>query len=150
MIASSRHSLDGPRFSPDGNWIALSAIETLNDRAQILAVPLQGGKPAPESAWIAITDGHFWDDKPVWTQRGDTLLFDSNRDGFRCVWRQALNRTTRQPEGAPTEVLGFHGSRFSTRQMQSGLASLSLSDDRILFNALESAGSVWVLDPLPR
>jgi eukaryotic-like serine/threonine-protein kinase len=145
-IASSRYSLASPRWAPDGHWIALTAVRTREDRAQILVIPLSDGKPISEPAWVNVTDGDSWDDKPVWTQRGDTLLFYSRRDGFGCIWRQALNRTTKRPEGASEEVLGFHTNGLSIRELFANLASMSLAGDRLLFNALESRGSVWVLD----
>ncbi len=89
MIGSSQYSLDTPRLSPDGSWMAVTAVHQRDARAQIFAIPLEGGKPAPEEAWVAITDGESWDDKPVWTARGDALLYYSRRDGFGCIWRQA-------------------------------------------------------------
>lgn len=148
LIASSRYSLDSPRFSPDGNWLALTAVHSGGDRAQIFVIPMQHAKAAPESAWIAVTSGDSWDDKPVWPQHGDALLFYSRRDGFGCIWRQALNRVTRRPDGPPAEALSFHGSRLSLRQLSSDLASLSASGDELVFTALESTGSVWVLDKI--
>jgi eukaryotic-like serine/threonine-protein kinase len=75
MISSSRYNLDRARFSPDGSWIALTASETRGDRARIFAIPLRDGQPAPESAWVPITNGDFWDGNAVWTGRGDALLF---------------------------------------------------------------------------
>ena len=50
----SYHLLYG-RFSPDNRWVAFTArIEA--SRAQIVIAPLDGPKPVPESAWIAIAD----------------------------------------------------------------------------------------------
>lgn len=146
MISSLRYNLDRPRFSPEGNSIALRAGQTRGDRAQIFAVPLQDGKPAPEADWVAITNGDFWDDNPVWTERGDALVFYSRRDGFGCIWRQAVNRTTKRPEGAPAEVMEFHSGRLSIKELTGSLPSLGLANNQILFNALERTGSIWVLE----
>jgi Tol biopolymer transport system component len=150
MIGTSQYSLDTPRLSPDGGWMAVTAVRTGDARAQIFAIPVQGGKPAPEKAWVAITDGNSWDDKPVWTARGDALLFYSRRDGFGCIWRQTINQSTKQPEGAPKEVLAFHSIRLSMKELMSYLASLSLTGDQLLFNALESTGSIWVREETPQ
>jgi eukaryotic-like serine/threonine-protein kinase len=150
MIDSSQFSLDTPRLSPDGGWIAVTAVHQRDSRAQIFAIPLEGGKPAPEKAWVPITDGNSWDDKPVWTGRGDALLYYSRRDGFGCIWRQAINQATKQPEGAPKEVLAFHSIRLSMKELMSYLASLSLTGDQLMFNALESTGSIWVREDAPQ
>jgi Tol biopolymer transport system component len=150
MIGSSKYSLDTPRLSADGNWMAVTAVHTRDARAQIFAIPFEGGKPATEAAWVAITDGDSWDDKPVWTGRGDALLYYSRRDGFGCIWRQAINQSTKKPEGAPKEVLAFHSIRLSMKELTSYLATLSLVGDQLLFNALESTGSIWVREEAPR
>jgi len=149
MISSSRYNLDRARFSPDGKWMALTAAQTRGDRAQIFAIPLQDGKPAAESSWIPVTSGDSWDDMPIWTERGDALLFYSRRDGFGCLWRQALNPATRRPEGAPAEVMPFHSGRISLEELSGTLPSLSLTANQILYNALERTGSIWVLDDNP-
>jgi hypothetical protein len=146
MISSSRYNLDRARFSPDGSWIALTASETRGDRARIFAIPLRDGQPAPESAWVPITNGDFWDGNAVWTGRGDALLFYSRRDGFGCIWRQAVNAATKRPEGAPAEIIKFHSGRLSIQELTGFLPSLSLMNDQILFNALEKTGSIWVLN----
>jgi eukaryotic-like serine/threonine-protein kinase len=146
MISSARYNLDKARFSSDGKWIALTAAQTLGDRAQIFAVPLQNGQPAPEASWIAVTSGDSWDDLPVWTERGGALLFYSRRDGFGCLWRQALNPATRQPEGAPAEIMPFHSGRISLEELSGTLPSLSVAGNQVLYNALERTGSIWVLD----
>jgi Tol biopolymer transport system component len=146
MISSSRYNLDRARFSPEGKWIALTAAQTRGDRTQIFAVPLQDGEPAAELSWIPITSGDSWDDMPVWSERGDALLFYSRRDGFGCLWRQAVNPLTKQPAGAPAEVMTFHSGRISIEPLSGTLPSLSLTGNQILFNALERTGSIWVLD----
>jgi eukaryotic-like serine/threonine-protein kinase len=146
MISSSRYNLDRARFSPDGNWIALTAALARGDRAQIFAIPARDGKPAPEPDWVAVTNGDFWDDIPVWSERGDALFFYSRRDGFGCIWRQGVNPTTKRPEGPPAEVIQFHGGRLSIAALFGSLPSLSLMNDQIVYNALERTGSIWVLD----
>jgi serine/threonine protein kinase/Tol biopolymer transport system component len=149
MISSSGYSLDQARFAPNGDWIALTATKIRSDRSQIFAVPLRYNKPAPASEWVAITDGNSWDDAPVWSEREDALLFYSRRDGFGCIWRQGLNRTTKWPEGPPVEVLKFHNGRLSIRELNGFLQSMSLVNNKLLFNALERTGSVWIVDERP-
>lgn len=146
MISRAGFNLDQARFDPGGNWIALTAMKARGDRSRIFVVPLRDGAPAPASAWIPITDGNSWDDAPVWPNRGDALLFYSRRDGFGCIWRQGLNPATKQPEGALSEVVKFHGGRLSIRELTGSLHSMTLVHNELLFNALESTGSVWMLD----
>ena len=146
MIASYGHNLNRPRFSPDGNWITLTTTKARSDHTQVFAIPMKDGSPGPESSWVPITNGNFWDYNPVWTERGDALLFYSSRDGFGCIWRQSVNRMTKQPEGEPTEVMEFHSGRVSIKELNAPLPFLFLIGNQILFNALERTGSIWVLD----
>jgi eukaryotic-like serine/threonine-protein kinase len=144
-ISSARYNLNTARFSPDGKWIALTAVAR-GDRAQIFAIPLADGKPAPEPEWVAITNGDAWDYNPVWAERGDALLFYSRRDGFGCFWRQAVNPATKRPEGPATELLEFHNGRLSLKELSGLLPSVSVVNNQILYNALERTGSIWVRD----
>jgi serine/threonine protein kinase len=149
MISISGYNLQRAQFAPAGDWIALTATKARSDRSQIFVVPLKDGKPGPTSAWIAITNGESWDDNPVWTARGDALLFYSGRDGSGCIWRQRVNRSTKRPEGVPVEVLKFHSGRLSIRELTGSLRSLSLMHNELVFNILERTGSVWILDERP-
>jgi Tol biopolymer transport system component len=149
MVSSARYNLDRARFSPEGDWIALRAGQLSGENAQIFAVPLQDHRLAPEADWVAITNGDSWDDNPVWTGLGNALLFYSRRDGFGCIWRQVVNRTTKRPEGAPVEIVEFHSGRLSIRELTGTLPSMSLVNNQILFNALERTGSIWVLEGGP-
>jgi serine/threonine protein kinase len=149
MISSPGYNLDAARFAPGGDWIALTAANARGDRSRIFLIPLKDGKPGPANAWIGVTDGNSWDDDPVWSEQGDALLFFSRRDGFGCIWRQGLNRATKRPEGAPVEEVKFHSGRLSIRELNGPLRSMSLIHDKLLFNALERTGSVWILDQRP-
>ena len=146
VVSLANRNLDKARFSPDGKWVALQAAQTSGDRAQIFAVPLNGDKLAPPSDWVPITNGNYWDDTPVWSERGDALLFYARRDGFGCIWRQSVNPITKLPEGSPTEVIAFHSSRLSLKELQARSQSLALANHEILYNGLELAGSIWMLD----
>jgi len=50
MISSSRYNLDRARFSPQGDWIALTATQARSDRSQVFAIPLRSGEPAASRA----------------------------------------------------------------------------------------------------
>ena len=144
VIASSRFALDGPRFSPDGKWLAFTY--KLAGRAGIGAMPITGGTPVPESEWVRITDGQSWDESPVWAADGNALLFFSRRDGFGCVWWQAVDRLTKRARGSPTPAVHFHRRRFSMNDLGASLVSLAGARQMLAYTLLESSASIWTLD----
>ena len=145
-IASSRFALESPRFSPDGKWLAFTY--KLADHAGIGAMPIADGTPAPESEWVRITDGQSWDERPVWAEDGEALLFFSRRDGFGCVWRQEVDPFTRRAKGSPTPAIHFHRRRFSMNELGASLVSLAGARQMFAYTLLESSASIWTLDPL--
>ena len=82
-----------------------------------------------------------------WTEPGNAVLFYSRRDGYGCIWRQTVDRITKRPQGAPVEVMPFHGGRVSIKELTGSLPFLGLVNDHLLFNALEMRGSIWMLEP---
>jgi Tol biopolymer transport system component len=145
VVGRPNLALESPRYSPDGKWAAVSGKR--ESRAAIYAIPLVEGYLAPEAEWVQVTDGLHRDEKPVWAAGGAALLFYSKRDGFGCVWRQAINRLTKKPEGAPEAVLEFHRGRFSMGDLSSPLLSLAGTARMLTFTLLESSGSIWLLNP---
>jgi hypothetical protein len=63
------------------------------------------------------------------------------RDGFLCIWAQAVDPDTKAPRGEPFAV--FHAHRNPWRRgAPRGAFSLSVSHHRLVFNAAELTGSV--------
>jgi dipeptidyl aminopeptidase/acylaminoacyl peptidase len=73
-----------PVVSPDGKWVAFSAVEvdlTENTRKPRLWVaPISGGEPRQ------LTTGTHGEERPRWSPDGRRLLFISSRDGASQVW----------------------------------------------------------------
>jgi Tol biopolymer transport system component len=138
-------TLDQPHslaWSPDGTRLAFvagnsafvyapDAIGNIGPSA-IWTVPADGG--APER----ITDAVSLNTCPVWTPDGRGLVFISDRDGSRDVYRVELRRDGR-PAGSPVRVttgLNLHGLALSR-------------DGRVLVYAdFTDYANIWSL-PLP-
>jgi Tol biopolymer transport system component len=138
-----------PQFSPDGRWISFHrGVETASAR-RIFITPFRHGPPpaiAPESDWIWITDGKELDRETCWSPDGNLLYFLSERDGFRCVWAQRLDPTTKRPKGDALPVFHSHRSRLSLRNYSdSGWSGLSMALDRLVFTMSERTGNVWMM-----
>jgi eukaryotic-like serine/threonine-protein kinase len=142
LIAHPQYSLYQPHFSPDDSWIAFLA-KTGHDRSRVYVVPFRGTVAQDTVSWIPITDGDNLDDKPRWSPDGSLLYFTSERDGFRCIWAQRLNRDTKLPSGAPSAVQHFHTSRRSLMNVGLGPLEISVTSSALVFNLGERIGNIW-------
>ena len=132
----SYHLLYG-RFSPDNHWVSFTARIEPN-RGQIVIAPLDGPKPVPESAWVAIADVGI-DDSPDWSPDGQTLYFTSPKDGYRCLWGQRLEAVSQRPSGEAFAVQHLHG-RVSLLPR-----GFSVGGGRIALPLVETTGNIWMM-----
>jgi Tol biopolymer transport system component/tRNA A-37 threonylcarbamoyl transferase component Bud32 len=136
-------------FSPDGRWIVF-ILRTGPERTQLFVAPFKGEAVIPETEWLAVADGTGANDKPRWSPDGGLLYFTSERDGFRCVWAQHLDPTTRQPSGGPFPVFHAHSARRSLQRVPLSLLEISVARDKLVFNMVERTGNIWLARPQPR
>jgi len=106
-------------WSPDGSRLAFVA-----GNAAFVYAPDAIGNIAPSSIWTVstadgspqqVTDAASLNTCPVWMPDGRSLLFISNRDGSRDIYRVGLDRSGR-PSEAPTRIttgLNLHGLALS-------------------------------------
>ncbi len=132
------HSL---AWSPDGSRLAF----VLGNAAFVYA-PFAIGNIAPSSIWmvaasggppVRVTDATALNTSPVWMPDGRTLLFVSDRDGSRDLYRVALGRDGR-PAGAERLTTGL------------ALHTIDLSrDGRVLvYTDFTDFANIWSL-PIP-
>ena len=142
LLAHPQYSLYQPQFSPDNRWIAFLA-KTGQDRSRIHVVPFKGSAAHNPDSWLSVTDGDNLDDKPRWSPDGALLYFTSERDGFRCIWAQRLDRDTKLPSGAPFNVQHFHTSRRSLMNVGLGPLEISVTGNSLVFSLGERTGNIW-------
>jgi len=130
-------------FSNDGNWVTFIAVS--GTHSQVYVAPFRKAL-VPQSEWIPVTDGTGWDDKPRFSYKDNLLFFTSDRDGYRCIWAQALQRYM-QPLGKPFAVYHSHRSRRSIGNLAIGMLELAVGPETVMFNQEEFSGNLWLLDP---
>jgi dipeptidyl aminopeptidase/acylaminoacyl peptidase len=138
--------LSSSRFSQDGKWVAFHALRNATNSAQVWIAPTGPEVPAPQSAWIPVTDGAKLERDPAWSPDGRFLYFVSERDGFRCIWARPLDPLTKAPSGESFAVRHFHSARFSLRHVGSRgfLTGLTVGTDALVFALGELKGNVWL------
>jgi len=136
------HSL---AWSPDGEWIALV---TGNPTFVIGAGPwgseVNIGNTGPSTIWVTparggapvrITDDRSLHTSPIWLPGGRTLLFVSNRDGERDVYRVDLG-----PDGRP-----LREPERVTAGLRAHTISVSGDGRRLAYSVFTNTSNVWEL-----
>ena len=147
IIVSTTSETYPDHFSPDMKWFSFHGRNTNRTRAIFIA-PFRGLYEVPPKDWIAVTDGTEMDREAVWSQDQEILYFLSERDGFRCIWAQRLDRDghgSYRPVGLPWPVRHFHRARYSLLNVGStGDVGLTVANNRITFSLTETTGSIWL------
>jgi Tol biopolymer transport system component len=144
FLKHRRYSLVQPHFSPDDKWVVVGAQDVRPGTTQIFVVRRPAVPMPADDEWIPITDGSTYDDKPRWSPNGRMIYFTSDRDGFRCLWAQRLDATTKRPAGAPEAVYHFHTARRSLLNTGIFRLEIALARDKIVFNMTEITGNIWM------
>jgi Tol biopolymer transport system component len=144
VTASREYGLYQLSFSPDGRWIAFEAVRRDGaTNATLYVVPTSGG------AWVRVTDGKSWDDKPRWSPDGRVMYFISSRTGFLNMWGIQFETVDGRPVGDPFRVTAFE-SPAQLVPSQTSLLGMSLTENRLVLPISEVSGSIWMLENVDR
>ena len=145
LVASdATRSLICPRFSPDERWISFMAVDfRKRDVSTLYVMPSSGG------AWIPISDGRHYDDKPRWSPDGNAVYFLSSRDGSMNLWGQRFDNRAGQPVGEPFRVTAFRGAQQALPR-DLGRVEIAVSANNVFLPLTETYGTIWMLEGLAR
>ena len=105
--------------------------------------------PALGGAWVRVTDGRYWDDKPRWSPDGKTIYFISSRSGVYNIWGIRFDPTNGQPAGEAFRVTAFENPSLMIPD-KINLVGLSLTQDKLVLTMEDRSGSIWMLDNVDR
>ena len=138
ILKDPRFNLLYARFSPDNRWVSFT-VRTQINRARIAIAPLDGSKPVPESAWIYIAEVGPTDTSN-WSTDGNTLYFNSPRDGHNCLWGQRIDAASHHPLGEPFAVQHLHGHVYYL-----STDGWSAAGGQIAMVLREDTGNIWMM-----
>jgi eukaryotic-like serine/threonine-protein kinase len=141
LVRHPTWTLERPRFSPDGRWVAFHTANSPNVR-QIYVVPAVLDGPVPQEAWTAVVTDHGC--HPSWSSDGTLLYYFSFRDGEFCPWVQRLDPETKRPIGMPRPVMHLHNPRL---RASSGAAAFNdVQAGYIYLTLTEATGNIWMIE----
>lgn len=144
LLRDRTKHLFGPRFSPDQRWISFVAIDVKGSTtSRVYVAPVSGG------AWVPVSDGRSFDDKPRWAPDGRSIYFVSDRDGYLNVVGRRFDPAAGVPVGDTFPVTSFNNSR---RGLPSNIAQaeFAVARHRLFLPLTETEADIWTLDHVDR
>jgi eukaryotic-like serine/threonine-protein kinase len=142
VLAQSRVNLDEAVFSPDERWIAFRA-HVGERQYRICVIPHRPGSAVPESQWIQFTGEDHWEDKPRWSEDGRAIYFQSNRDGFNCIWSRRFNSRRMTAEEPIQPYRHFHARSSNLDEVSHEAFNFWIAGGQVVLNVAESRGNIW-------
>ena len=136
LLSSVRGRLD---LSPDDRWISFGA------RGQVWIAPIRPREQTPENEWVPILAQAEGSAERAcgWSPDGGLLYLLLERDGFRDLYAQRIDRARGRPAGDPFVVQHLHDPRRRWGSTPLGTAIVS---NWFVFNQVEMTGSIWLLN----
>jgi len=135
-------------LSQDARWM-LFQIQKSTEVRQIFIAPFRDGSAAPAAEWIPVTDGDNLDRCPFWSPDGNLVYFQSERDGFRCLYAQRLDPQTKHRVGPAFAAYHSHHSRLALSNLDDpAQVGPAIARDRLVFAQGEITGNIWMARPI--
>jgi len=94
--------------------------------------------PASDSEWVWLTEEPYVLTF-AWSPGGDRLYYFHSRDGFRCLWSQALDLSRGRPVGPPEAIRHFH----SYQDYPLNGSPIAAGSERLLITLSEHRSNIW-------
>jgi serine/threonine protein kinase len=141
VLLEKRGFLFAPDLSPDGHWVTFQSRATLAaQKEQLFVAPMSEDAPVEPERWIGITELKYFDANPLFSRDGKILYFNSDRDGFTCLWAVRLDPVSKKPVADPYPVKHFHGSP----RHYSWYPAFSVGPDRIIISLEQVQSDLWM------
>jgi len=124
-------------FSPDARWIAFQS------RGHLWLAPFDRESEPDESRWTSVFTAASGSAERAcgWSPDGQLIYLLLERDGFRDLWAQRIDRVHGAPSGDPFLVQHLHDPRRDRGSTPYGTA---IVNGAFVFTQNERTGSIWL------
>jgi len=146
LTSDKDHDLWNGRYSPDGRWIAFTAVKRGGSGAIVFVMPSAG---ADRTQWTALTGNRGWSQEPKWSPDGKVVYYYYSDGPFWNIWAVRFDGDAGKPVGEPFQVTHFDSP---SRQLSPDLSNtvIGVSAKRLVVPMMEQTGSIWMLDNMDR
>jgi Tol biopolymer transport system component len=139
ILSHPSSSVEQPRLSPAGNWVAF------NKGTSLFVAPFRGKKVVPEADWIEVAQRSY---SAFWSPNGRNLYYiaeDAEGVGSLGLMRQPFDPNSGRPIDRPIPFQSLAGHLVPGPVVNQIVAAR----DGVVIGLFDAASDIWVMD-LPR
>lgn len=147
VLSSGQDVIEDANLSPDGKWIAWLAGEP-DGQAAIRITPFearQGRTPRT----IEVAKAGYYLGSPAWSPNGRFLYYLSEKTGRCSLFVRELDPRTKEPAGAERKI-EIAPERPLNLNFPKGNGAIGVAADRIVFEATDMIGNIYLAKPKKR
>jgi len=156
LLFADDSNLGNGHFSHDGRWVAFTSAPktefvSKNAKSRVYVAPFRKTL-VPRSEWIQVISNTLDSQAsaavlegfdPRFSENDKLIFFESDHDGFSCIWAQRL-RADMRPDGDPFAVYHSHERKLPLSRAHG--AGLAVGPRTLLFERMQLTGNIWLLE----
>lgn len=148
LASDPNRNLWQPHFSPDGKWIVVEGerLRPIGDESRLFIIPGSGGELTPLISNDESDNQVHWDDKPRWSQDGNTIYYLSDRSGLFNIWGLHFDPAKGKAVGRPFQISHFDNPDLMVPPAFIGRFELSIARNKLVLNLSQRDGNIWILE----
>jgi eukaryotic-like serine/threonine-protein kinase len=132
-------------YSPDGKLLAVCTRPD-SGHSQILIAAIRPDGSVSGS-WKPATGLDHWSERPVWASEGNKFYYFTDRDGFWCVFTQAVDPVTLTPLGEPKALAHLHTATNTLSHLVDASSGLARGGQHVYLCVGSERSNIWAVRP---
>ena len=147
VLSSGQDAIEDASLSPDGKWLAWLAGEP-DGRAAIRITPFEGRQGGSRGT-ITVAEAGYYLGSPAWSPNGRFLYYLSEKNGRCSLFVRELDPRTKEPAGDERKI-DMSPERPLNLNFPKGNGAIGVAADRIVFEATDMIGNIYLAKPKKR
>ena len=147
VLSSGQDIVVDASLSPDGKWLAWLAGGP-DGRVAIRIIPF-GARPGRSPRTITVAEAGYYLGSPAWSPNGRFLYYLSEKNGSCALFVRELDPRTKEPIGDERKI-DLSPERPLNLNFPKGNGAIGVAADRIVFEATDMIGNIYLAKPKKR